>query len=542
MDEMNEDKRRETAVKARADETWDGGRLDVFWADRLKDEGASRQRIQECIREGRALVNGQARTKPNFRLAAGDELTLSLPDQNNALESDPGRLPILYSDDDIAVVDKPYGLTTHPAPSCSDPTLVNRLLHHFPQLAEMDGERPGVVHRLDKETSGVMVAALNERARLALSQAFANRETMKIYLALLSGRPPQDQGVIEAPIGRHPRHKTRMAVFTGGRPAKTAWSVVWKSPKGHASLALLRIHTGRTHQIRVHMAHLGCPVAGDPTYGDGQSRLAFSRMMLHALRLGFNHPSTGERLTFTAWPGPDFMDEVRRTAKATLRAGIVGMPGGGKSTLARLIHEQGVPLFDADRAVADLYRPGADGFHMLRARYGDRFTDEAEGVDKQALFAAMRETPALRREVMDMIHPMVEAKYKAFLENASASNPPWIAAEVPLLVEGDWPGKGLVDLVIGVHASQALRRGPFAKARSLAPETLDILDAWQYPEKKKFAACHLAVENPGNEAGLRERAQALGRVVLWIRSRRMARTMDQITAAARAGLEELSSR
>jgi len=538
---MNEDKSQETEVKALADESWEGGRLDAFWAERLKDEGVSRQKIQELIRTGRALVNNEVRTKPNFRLSGGDELALALPDQSNVLEADPGRLTILYSDDDAAVVCKPYGLTTHPAPSCSEPTLVNRLLHHFPQLSEMDGERPGVVHRLDKETSGVMVAALNERARLALCEAFANRETTKIYLALLSGRPPQDQGVIEAPIGRHPRYKTRMAVLTGGRPAKTVWKVVWSSPKGDASLALLRIYTGRTHQIRVHMAHVGCPVAGDPTYGDGR-RPAPSRMMLHALRLGFDHPSTGERRTFTAWPGADFMDNLRQAVEAPLRAGIVGMPGGGKSTLARLIREQDVPLFDADRAVAELYGPGADGSHMLRARYGDRFTDDAKGVDKRALFAAMRETPALRREVMDMIHPMVEAKYKAFLENASASNPPWIAAEVPLLVEGDWPGKGLVDLVIGVHASQALRRGPFAKARSLAPETLDILDAWQYPEKKKFAACHLAVENPGNEAGLRERAQALGRVVLWIRSRRMARTMDQITAAARAGLDELSSR
>jgi 23S rRNA pseudouridine1911/1915/1917 synthase len=537
---MIDNKHTRTTVKASAGENWAEKRLDAFWAEQLQEHGVSRERVKELIRQGLAAVNGVAQTKPNFRLAAGDELVLELPDEGSTLEADPGELEALYSDERVAVVHKPAGMTTHPAPSVDEPTLVNRLLHHFPKLAEMDGERPGVAHRLDKETSGVMVAALDEPARLALSRAFAERDTLKVYLALLRGRPPEDHGRTEAPIGRDPRSKTRMAVQRrNGRPAVSRWRTVAVSPDGRSSLVVVRILTGRTHQIRVHMAHLGCPVAGDLLYGDPAGGPVPGRMMLHALHLGFPHPESGDFLRFTAWPGEDFLRPLEEAFCAPLRLGLTGMPGCGKSTLASRLAEAGVPVFNADAAVAELYQPGGDGAHMLRARYGERFLDASGGVDKPALFQAMQGDDALRREVMRMVHPMVEARHEAFAAEHRAAD--WIVSEVPLLIEGGWDRRGLVDVVAGVHAPESLRKGDFARARQTPPETLDVLDSWQYPEEVKLKACQLAVENAGDLEELDQRARALQGVADWIVDRRRRRRMRGIMDGVRAGLEELTA-
>jgi 23S rRNA pseudouridine1911/1915/1917 synthase len=213
---------------------------------------------------------------------------------------------VLFEDDDLIVLNKPAGLVVHPAAGNWTGTLVNALLHHCHGLSSIGGEqRPGIVHRLDKETSGCLVVAKNDAAHQALAKQFAGREVTKIYLALAAGKFARLSGTIEAPIGRHPVLRKKMTVMLEGRgrASKTGYRVLLTLPMG--TLVECTLHTGRTHQIRVHLKHLGHPVLGDDVYG---KRGSFARQMLHAWRLGFIHPRTAERLNFESPIPPDFVE------------------------------------------------------------------------------------------------------------------------------------------------------------------------------------------------------------------------------------------
>ena len=213
---------------------------------------------------------------------------------------------MLFEDDDIAVIDKPAGIAVHPGAGNRRGTLVNALLHHCPTLSGIGGEqRPGIVHRLDKETSGCIVIAKNDFAHQKLSQQFAGRKVLKIYRALVSGHLKAKSGLIETPIGRHPVHRKKMAVVpaTRGRPAKTSYRVLREFED--ASLVECTLHTGRTHQIRVHLKHIGHPLLGDKVYAP-KTAGAFPRQMLHAWKLGFFHPRTGRWMEFEAREPEDF--------------------------------------------------------------------------------------------------------------------------------------------------------------------------------------------------------------------------------------------
>ena len=213
-------------------------------------------------------------------------------------------LAVLFEDDDLIVLNKPPGLVVHPAAGHADGTLVNALLHHCTALSGIGGElRPGIVHRLDKDTSGCLVAAKNDVAHRALVRQFAGREVVKIYLALASGTLVPANGTVDAPIGRHPINRKKMAVVERGRAACTDWRVLGPVPGG--TLVECTLHTGRTHQIRVHLKHLGHPLLGDELYG---KRGTFPRQMLHAWRLGFTHPRTGERVSFLSPIPADFVE------------------------------------------------------------------------------------------------------------------------------------------------------------------------------------------------------------------------------------------
>jgi 23S rRNA pseudouridine1911/1915/1917 synthase len=243
--------------------------------------------------------------KPGVKLRTGDQLSVTEPPPEPAeVLAQDIPLTVLYEDDDLIVIDKPAGLVVHPAAGNLDGTLVNALLHHCEELSGIGGvERPGIVHRLDKETSGCLVAAKNDLAHRALVEQFAEREIVKTYLALASGRFRWKSGEIKEPIGRHRSNRQKMAVDERGKPAHTSWRVVMELPSG--TLVECTLHTGRTHQIRVHLKHLGHPILGDETYG---KRGTFTRQMLHAWRLGFTHPRTGEMLNFQSPIPPDFRD------------------------------------------------------------------------------------------------------------------------------------------------------------------------------------------------------------------------------------------
>lgn len=296
-----------------------GTRADRFLADAL--EGLSRSRVKALIEAGHASRDGKPLTDPSEPVRAGARYALRIPPATPAAPR-PEAIPlhILFEDRDLIVLDKPAGLVVHPAPGNLQGTLVNAVLAHAGEdLSGIGGEaRPGIVHRLDKDTSGVMVVAKTERAHTALSAAFASRDLDREYLALAWGLPGATSGEVEAPIGRHPADRKRMAVVTrGGKPALTRWRLE-RGYGAAVSLLRCRLATGRTHQIRVHLAHAGHPIVGDPVYlrrtpasartlpdDLREALLAFPRQALHAETLGFRHPVTGQALSFRAPMPPD---------------------------------------------------------------------------------------------------------------------------------------------------------------------------------------------------------------------------------------------
>jgi 23S rRNA pseudouridine1911/1915/1917 synthase len=288
-----------------------GERLDVFLRGKLP--GTSRGAVQRLIEQGHIRVNGRA-VKPTHHPRAGEQIGIHWPEARPA-EAQPEEMPldILFEDESLLVVNKPAGLVVHPAAGHEEHTLVNALLHHCKgSLSGIGGvARPGIVHRLDKETSGCLVVAKNDETHLALSKQFAGRVVEKIYHAIVCGELAREAGEIHSAIARHPTHRKRMAVHDSGeaRAAHTSWRVLEKL--NHATLVEARIHTGRTHQIRVHFQHLGHPVAGDETYGAQKNRrlkelanYAAPRVLLHAKELAFIHPRTQKPLKFSA-PLPD---------------------------------------------------------------------------------------------------------------------------------------------------------------------------------------------------------------------------------------------
>lgn len=295
-----------------------GERLDAFLRRQLP--ATSRGAIQRLIEQGHITVNGQP-TKSTHAPRAGEVVRIVWPEARTAgVQPEDIPLAVLFEDEALLVVNKPAGLVVHPAAGNEEHTLVNALLHHCAGgLSGIGGvARPGIVHRLDKETSGCLVVAKNDETHVALSNQFAGRTVEKFYLAIVCGVMPRDAGNIRAAIARHPSHRKRMAVRdeSGGRAAHTGYRVIERL--NEATLVEVRLYTGRTHQIRVHFQHLGFPVAGDATYGPRQTkRLAeltqyvAPRVLLHAYKLGFTHPRTGEKLNFTApWPA-DFEEGLK---------------------------------------------------------------------------------------------------------------------------------------------------------------------------------------------------------------------------------------
>jgi 23S rRNA pseudouridine1911/1915/1917 synthase len=254
-------------------------------------------------------VEKTAATKPNHKVRPGQEILISIPEKKiQSLEAEDIPLKVVYQDDDLAIIDKPAGLVVHPAPGNYEHTLVNALMHHFKKLSDINPERPGIVHRLDKETSGIIVVAKNNTAHLNLVKQFADHSIKRIYVALVKGKVEYNENIIEMPIGRHPLKRENMSVgFTKStRYAKTYYRTLKLTPLW--SLVELKPFTGRTHQLRVHLAYIGHPILGDSKYGKQNE---FVRMALHARYLGFVHPSSGKFVEFESPMPKEFTDFIK---------------------------------------------------------------------------------------------------------------------------------------------------------------------------------------------------------------------------------------
>ena len=288
----------------------DGERLDVFAAELA---GATRSRAGTLIKEGRVRVDGAAQTKAGFRLKAGMAVRVEMPEAAPAAaQAEDIDIEILYQDDDLAVVFKPSGMVVHPAAGNETGTLVNALLARLDNLSGIGGEiRPGIVHRIDKDTSGLLLVAKNDKSHVCLSEQIKAHSVQRAYRAIVIGNLREDEGTVDGPIGRHPVDRKKMAIVPDGREARTHWTVLERL-RG-ATLIEARLTTGRTHQIRVHMASIGHPVLGDPVYGPKKSPYPVTGgQLLHAFRIGFIHPTTGEQMLFEAPPEARFNEWLRK--------------------------------------------------------------------------------------------------------------------------------------------------------------------------------------------------------------------------------------
>lgn len=293
-----------------------GERADAFLARSVPD--LTRSAAQRLLEEGAVTVNGTA-VKKNYKTSPGDQVTFTLPDPE-PIDVQPQNIPldVVFEDDDVIVVNKPVGLVVHPAPGHPDGTLVNALLYHCGEsLSGIGGrKRPGIVHRIDRDTSGLIIAAKNDAAHLALAAQLADHTLARTYECLAAGNFREDSGTVDAPIGRHPVDRKRMAVVRqGGREAVTHWEVIARYP-GVTHLRC-RLETGRTHQIRVHLAYIGHPILGDTVYGAKKPVAGLTGQCLHAVGLRFIHPRTGEPVELTC-PLPEefvrMLEKLRRNA------------------------------------------------------------------------------------------------------------------------------------------------------------------------------------------------------------------------------------
>lgn len=308
----------ETAITASEQDR--SRRLDLLVAERT---GITRSQVQRLMRDGRVRVNGRPEA-PGYKVRAGDKIALQHPPQNaGVLSAEAIPLVILYSDEHLAVVDKPAGLVVYPSAGHEQGTLMNAVLYHCGRTASVGGPlRPGVVHRLDKDTSGVMVVALSDDAYYRLVEQFRERRIRRKYLALVYGEMRGDSGVVDLDIGRSSSDRKKMSTRTRrGKEALTRWKVLKRFRA--ATLIEAWLGTGRTHQIRVHLSALGHPVLGDRVYGRktsleaGRRKIIFHRQMLHAAVLGFTHPASGEEMEFSSPLPPDMEESIRQLEEAT---------------------------------------------------------------------------------------------------------------------------------------------------------------------------------------------------------------------------------
>ncbi len=478
-----------------------GKRLDRFFAAYLSE--ISREKIKRAIQSGQCNINGIIVYNPAERVKIGQSLELSLESPLENIIAEDGEIDIIWHDEHVLICNKPAGITVHPCPSCPSGTYIQRIASHYPILLKQEGLRPGIVHRLDKDTSGLMLIALTEAARLKLSDDFAQRRVQKSYLALVHGIPPE-QGEVKEPIGRHPQVKVKMAIVEqkhGGREAHSTWKRLYTDPKKRFSLIEVEILTGRTHQIRVHMSHLGFPLLGDKVYGHKNNtqyeQNIAKRQMLHAYKIAFTHPKHHDVRQFCIAPPEDMLDCALDLSENLQKIIIVGLPGCGKSTLLQKFAAKDIPTFSADSIVKNLYKPGAAGHTYLLKRFGSECIAHAKAeINREALRNIMQDA-SIRQEVNNFIHSLVYDVLQKFWEQSKDDGHIVAVAEIPLYLENGRP-YAEDTYIVGVECDQNLRYARLQHERKWSEQKCHSMDSWQWPQAKKMAACNSVINNNQN--------------------------------------------
>ncbi|MFO7727111.1 MAG: dephospho-CoA kinase [Desulfonatronovibrio sp.] len=506
-------------------------RLDKLVLKYFPDDPPARSQVQSWIRQGLVLVDGSKCFKASQTLGAGQKVMIQVPEVAREPAAVKGEVEEIYRDEHILVLNKQPGLSVHPASSVRQPTLVNYLLEKYPWIRDrFSGDRPGIVHRLDKDTSGLMVVALDPGSEKRLAASFFDRKVGKKYLAVIKGCPDKDQGEITLPMGRDPVSKTRMAVVKTGRSAITRYQVIYSGMKKEWSLIMVEILTGRTHQIRVHLAEKGHPVLGDFTYGSKSDLLMdcggrflprlVKRQLLHSLRLEFNHPATGQEMNFKSLPPKDFLRTFLCQERGLQRVIITGAMGSGKSSVLFLLQEMGFPVFSADRCVAELYMPGHDGWRIIRNRFGTRFIEgEDQPVDKQKLAEAIERDPHILDELNHLIHPLVKHRLEEFWNTHACNRVAF--AEIPLVFESRMEQS--CDLIAGVYCPDKTRYTRLSRNGKMLSQDSALLDTSQLRQADKISRCALVVDNSSDLDKLRFKVKALTRVLRYLRTRDAAK-------------------
>lgn len=479
-----------------------GLRLDVFLSEKITD--ISRNGLKNLIEAGNCSINAKCISKPGHKIQKSQKILLQVPESTTNLTPEEGDIEIIWHDSHFAVCNKPPHLTVHPCPSCPDHTVVQRLLSRFPQLAQFEGVRPGIVHRLDKDTSGILLVALTETCRLSLSKAFAEKKIHKKYLALVHGIT-SEYGESREPIGRHPTQKIKMAlvpVGKGGREAHTAWKRLWCDHEAGISLLEVEIFTGRTHQIRVHLSALGHFLLGDKVYAPKAIASKAPRQMLHAWKLDFLHPDDGQKKHFFCPPPDDFMQTLIATTPNIPRIVITGNPGSGKSSLLKIMADLGMATISADEIVERLYSPQGEGTFWLKHVYGKDFIGTDGSVDKRKLFSAMQKNTQFKNEVNCCIHTLVKKHIEDFWLRQQQQNIPGIA-EIPLFFECDWHRQMTPKpVVIGIFAGEEVRMARLQENRGWNVAKINEIEGWQWEEQQKMSACDHVISNNGSQGKL----------------------------------------
>ncbi|MFW6055314.1 MAG: RluA family pseudouridine synthase [Thermodesulfobacteriota bacterium] len=494
-----------------------GLRLDKYWALELEEFGISRARISEWIKAGRADVNGSPCSRPSLVVRTGDRLRLSWVPPEEGIRPVPGALDIVWQDEHLLVLDKPAGLSVHPAASCNEITLANQLLAAFPEIEGQDPLRPGIVHRLDKSTSGLMLAALSAECRERLMQDLARRRVSKEYLALVHGRPDSDQGQINLPLGRDPDSKTRIRVLPKtGREALTKFEVLFAFPGESFSLLKVRIITGRTHQIRVHLAQIGHPILGDRTYGParwaelhrkdpGLARLV-SRQMLHSFQLCFRHPVSGEELSFTREVPLDFQRVLIHLGRRSQTVAVSGGPASGKSFFCSLLAGKRHPIWNWKTVLAGLLEPGQDGLELLERALGPGFDPGRPESDPMRAIAGLGPPEGKQGIIFETLAPLLEHRMREFISENK--------------------GARLILLEIPARLLQRVGRYSFDRVLRLETETVSR-------NKGREDAQDLVIIDSKSKEDLQEQAEYAARILT--RSRR-EKTREFVQRMQKAGI------